>query len=181
MEKKRHIIWSNVDLNLDDWKDDLLEWYDNGDEEVSEQDLYALMCQANNDYLDDERMNLNVRLNNPILVIGDFGLWNGRFSGYKEINSGMISECLYDEADYIEWYVDDLGDFRADAHHHDGTNHYLYRVWKDGTTDYQRENLKDKIYRGKATRADITRLTKRLGDEIANVYGWNIRKAKKGA
>ena len=40
------------------------------------------------------------------------------------------------------------------------------------------ENLKDKIYHGKATRADITRLTRRLGDEIAAVYGFDIPKQR---
>ena len=67
---------------------------------------------------------------------------------------------------------------RADAVHHDGTNHYLYRVFKDGVTDTQIENLQDKIYNGKATRADITRVTKRLGDDIAGVYGFPIPKQR---
>ena len=73
-----------------------------------------------------------------------------------------------------EWFVDKYGDLRADAIHHDGTNHYLYRTYKDGVTDYQKDNLKAKIYDGKATRADITRITKRLGDDIARVYGFDI-------
>lgn len=67
-----------------------------------------------------------------------------------------------------------LGDLRCDASHHDGTNHYLYRVYKDGVTETQIDNLKDKIYCGKATRADITRVTRRLGDDIAKVYGFSI-------
>ena len=41
------------------------------------------------------------------------------------------------------------------------------------------ENLKAKIYDGKATRADITRVTRRLGDEIAAVYGFDIPRQKK--
>ena len=77
-----------------------------------------------------------------------------------------------------EWYVDKYGDLRADATHHDGTNHYLYRVFKDGVSETQMENLRDKIYHGKATRADITRLTRRLGDEIAAVYGFDIPKQR---
>ena len=81
--------------------------------------------------------------------------------------------------DMCEWYVDKYGDLRADAVHHDGTNHYLYRVYKDTATDSQIENLKSKIYDGKATRADITRVTRRLGDEIAAVYGFNIPRQKK--
>ena len=97
---------------------------------------------------------------------------------YKDIPSGNIRYCLYADTDYTEWYVDKYGDLRADAIHHDGTNHYLYRVFKEGVSETQMENLRDKIYHGKATRADITRLTRRLGDEIAAVYGFDIPKQR---
>ena len=70
--------------------------------------------------------------------------------------------------------VDKLGDMRCDAVHHDGTNHYLYRAYKDGVSDEQIDNLKEKLYMGTATRADITRITRRLGDEIGRVYGWDF-------
>lgn len=134
------------------------------------------MYERNGEYLDDERMNLDIQLDKPILVIGDLGLWNGRYSGYREIKNGNIKDCLYSECDYVTWYVDKLGDMRCDAVHHDGTNHYLYRTYKDGVSDAQIENLKEKIYRGTVTRADITRITHRLGDEIGKVYGWNFTK-----
>ena len=94
--------------------------------------------------------------------------------GYKEIESGNISDCLYADTDYSTWYVDKLGDLRCDAIHHDGTNHYLYRVYKDGVRESQIDLLKEKLYRGTATRADITRVTRRLGDDIAKVYGFSI-------
>ena len=109
-----------------------------------------------------------------ILVIGDLGLWFGRRSGYKEIPSGNIRDCLFSDTDYTTWYVDKLGDLRCDAVHHDGTNHYLYRAFKPGVTEAQMDRLKDKIYNGTATRSDITRLTMRLGDEIGKVYGWDF-------
>ncbi len=48
------------------------------------------MYEINGDYLDDERMNLDVQLSQPILVIADLGLWHGRRMGYKEIPSGNI-------------------------------------------------------------------------------------------
>ena len=37
---------------------------------------------------------------------------------------------------------------------------------------------KEQLYEGKATRADITRVTKRLGDEIAAIYGFHISKQR---
>lgn len=119
MNEDRHIIWSNYDLDYEDWKDDLEADYP----DLSEQERIALMYEINGDYLDDERMNLNLQLSAPILVIGDLGLWNGRRMGYKEIASGNIRDCLYSDTDYSTWYVDRLGDLRCDAIHHDGTNH----------------------------------------------------------
>lgn len=136
MKKERHIIWSNYDIDYEDWRGDLETEYP----ELSEDERISLMYEINEDYLDDERANLNVQLFHPILVVGDL---------------------------------------RCDASHHDGTNHYLYRVYKDGVTETQIDNLKDKIYCGKATRADITRVTRRLGDDIAKVYGFSIFRGAK--
>ena len=177
MTEDRHIIWSNYALDYDDWKADLEEQYP----ELTEEQRIALMYEINGDYLDDERVNLNIQLSSPILVIGDLGLWHGRRSGYKEIQSGNIRDCLYADTDYSTWYVDKLGDLRCDAVHHDGTNHYLYRAYKDGVRESQIDLLKEKLYRGIATRADITRVTRRLGDEIAQVYGFSIPRARQAA
>lgn len=178
MTDSDHLIWSNYHLDIDDWRDDLLEEHP----DASESDLYQLMCEQNDSYLDDERTNLNIQLSGPILVIADLGRWNGRFSGYKEIPSGNIRDCLYSDTDYSTWYVDRLGDLRCDAVHHDGTNHYLYRAYKPGVTDAQIDRLKERIYNGIATRADITRITRRLGDDIGKVYGWDFpQKARTSA
>lgn len=178
---ERHIIWSNVNLDLDDWRDDMkdqLEMNGYTPDEITEDRLYEEMLDTNASYLDDERVNLNIQETQPIIVIADLGRWNGRFQGYKMIESGNIKDCLYSDTDYTEWYVDKLGDLRADAIHHDGTNHYLYRAFKDNTTPEQIEKLQEKIYSGTATRADITRVTKRLGDDIAKVYGFDIPKPR---
>ena len=170
MEKTDHLIWSNYNLDYDDWKDDLEAEHP----DLSERERIDLMYQINSDYLDDERVNLNIPLSRPILVIADLGLWNGRRQGYKEIESGNIRDCFYDDNDYVTWFVDKNGDLRCDSIHHDGTNHYLYRTYKDGASEEQIENLKWKIYNGQATRKDITRITRRLGDEIGKVYGWEF-------
>ena len=180
-QSDRHIVWSNMNLEADDWRDSYKEYLEiNGldDDPNDENKLYEYMVEANDDYLSDERRNLDIQFSQPIIVIGDLGRWNGRVTGYKMIDSGNITDCLYSDTDYTEWYVDKYGDLRANAVHHDGTNHYLYRVFKDGVTDTQIENLQDKIYNGKATRADITRVTKRLGDDIAGVYGFPIPKQR---
>ena len=155
MKEERHVIWSNYGLDYEDWRDDLEAEYP----DLSEDERISLMYEINGDYLDDERANLNVQLSQPILVVGDLGLWNGRST----------------------WYVDRLGDLRCDAIHHDGTNFYLYRVYKDSASPSQIELLKEKLYRGIATRADITRVTRRLGDDIAKVYGFSIPRQRQAA
>ena len=40
----------------------------------------------------------------------------------------------------------------------------------------RRDKLKERIYEGKATRAEVVRLTRRLGDDIGKVCGWRFPK-----
>ncbi len=164
-----HLIWTNHALNLDDWADLLKEDYP---DVTDEGDKWNIICDRNLEYLDDERMNLNINLGMPIICIADLGLWDGRKDGYKIIGSGNISDCLYDSCDYDTWYVDEVGDLCCDAIHHDGTNHYLYRVFRDGTTPEQMSKLEQKIYNGTAKWPDIARVTTKIGPTIAKVYGW---------
>ena len=98
------MIWSDIHLDLDDWRAFLTENYP----ELSndENKLYEKMHELNAEYLDDERRNLDIQFSQPILVIGDIGRWNGRVQGYKMVNSGNIRDCLYSDTDMTEWYVD---------------------------------------------------------------------------
>ena len=167
-KEKEHIIWSNDNLDYKDWKEDLEEEFPN----LTEDERVEKMYETNNMYLDDERVNLNIQLPRPIIVIGDIGRWDGRVKGYKEIKSGNIRDCLYDDCEYVTWFVDEHKDLRCTAHHHDGTNYYLYRTYRDNVSERQIENFKEKLYNGVVTQKDIDRITKRIGDKIAEVYGW---------
>ena len=160
-------IWSS-DCKIEDWNDFFDECYPDRDED----DRIRLMYELNADYLDDERANLSFELPEEIIVIADLGLWYGRRSGYKLLKSRKISDCLYSDCDYNEWFVDQYKNLRCRAAHHDGTNYYLYRMWKPGLSDEQKENFLFKIYEGKATAKDMTRYTKRIGDYIGRIYGW---------
>jgi len=173
MEDK-HIVWSDLNLDYEDWRTDLESEYP----DMTEDERVGLMYETNNDYLSDERINLNIQLPRSIIVIADLGLWNGQFSGYKMIDSGNIRDCLYSDCDMNEWYVDKFGDLRCTAVHHDGRNQYLYRAIKATATDEQVYRLQSLIYDGKATRRDIIRITDRLGDHIGEVYGWSFTKQK---
>lgn len=136
----KHVIWSNIDP-------------DNYDEDY---------------YLDDERFNLDIPTDGRILVIADLGLWDGRRQGYKIINRN-VSDILYDEADFVEWYSDGYN-IKATAYHHDGTNYYEYREIRE---DKNIDNLLDAIYNGEEiTRRKLNYYTKSIHPYVAEVYGW---------
>jgi len=171
----KHVVWTNYDLDYEDFRGQIEEAYpDYNDDQKN-----AVMYEINDDYLDDERMNLKIDVGEPILVIADLGLWDGRRSGYREIDSGLISDCLYSQGDYSTWYVNDKAEFVCDDIHHDGTNHYTYRVYLPEAGEATRDELKEKLYFGTATQKDIDRVTRKLGPDVANVYGWELSEKTK--
>ena len=185
MWERKYIIWSNENLDTEDWKESFKEFIEMNNLDIDpndEEELYKYMVETNDEYLSDERVNLNINVpdTDTVLVIADLEFWDGRCSAYREIHADKISDCLYTDrdTDYATWYLDNRGDFCCDQIHHDGRNHLCYRAYKPNVSETQKENLKEKLYRGTATRADITRITQRLGDEIAKVYGWDIPKSK---
>jgi len=166
---EKRMIWSNIDLDLKDWTELREEYPD-----YTEEQLTDIMYDTNNGYLDDERSNLDIQCNSEIIAIADIGRWNGRFAGYGIIKSGNVADCLYSPHDYAQWYVDRDGEFRSTQIHHDGSNYYYYRSFKDGVEDYERDDLLADIYDGKATQEQIDRLTDKLGPTIGKVYGWEF-------
>lgn len=171
---KMHIIWTNDDFDaLDDIKKDIME--DNPD--LTEEQAMQCAYETRDEYLEDEKTNLNIDVGEEIIIIADLGLWDGRRQAYKLLNKTNIADCFGGTCgDYVTWFVDDRGDLNCIDCHHDGTNLYLYRAWKFGISETQKENFLYKVYRGKATRADITKYTRKIGTYVADVYGWKVRR-----
>ena len=167
-KEHHHLIWSNDLAYSREWDEEMESLYPDATELERIEILYHQMQFD----LECERYNLNISLGMPIIVIADLGLWDGRKKGYKVIGTGNVSDCLYDDCDYLTWYVDEEHELRCDASHHDGTNHYLYRVFRKGTTNDQMEELEMKIYSGMATQEDIDSVTASIGTKIEKVYGW---------
>ena len=173
-----HTIWSNeydvienLEKEIKENPDDFVAGYTKDD------DFWAIACQINDEYLDDERANLNIDVGEEIIIIADLGLWDGRHQAYKLLNKTNIADCLTGTCgDYVTWFVDDRGDLMCRDCHHDGTNLYTYRAWKPGISEVQKENLLWKIRGGCAERRDITRVTQRIGNKVADVYGWKVRR-----
>ena len=141
---------------------------------ITEEDIDNECNFLESTWFDDERDNLDsVDEGGGLIAIADLGRWDGRFSGYKEIKN--LADVLYSSCDYERVYVDSNGDLRKEESHHDGSNSILYRYWKEGLTDEQKENFLQKIYDGKCTSKDITRYTRKAGLGIANAFGWTVR------
>lgn len=169
---KKRIIWSNRDIDFNEWKESLIEYqreneYDNP-EDVTDDDVWNFINESLSNQLDDERWNLNIKTDGYILAIADLGLWNGRKQAYKFL-ANNVSDILHDDAEYVEWYGDGYN-IKATASHHDGTNYYEYRVVRKGR---KIENLILAIYNGeKITRKKLNYYTKSLYPYVAKVYGW---------
>ena len=168
----KRTIWQNIDLKIEDWKDDYKEYIEINEFKAlnpeNEDEIYDFMIDTNNSYLDDERANLNKKIDGRILVLGDIGRWNGRFNGYKILDDN-ISSIFETDCDYCEWYSDGYN-IKFKGIHHDGVNYAEYRVIRE---DRNIENLLDDIYDGKEiSRKKLNYYTKSLHSYIAEIYGW---------
>ena len=140
---------------------------------LADEKIYEECRFMNETWFEDEKSELKRVSEGEVLAIADLGGWNGRCTGYKELES--LEEVLCSSCDYERVYVDSNGDLRKDESHHDGNNSILYRYWKEGLTEQQKENFLNKIYHGKCTRKDITRYTRKAGVGIADAFGWTVR------
>ena len=162
---KKHIIWSNINLKIEDWKDFLEKYHPDINDKYEQMNLIREM---NSEYLWDERANLNKKIDGRILVLGDIGRWDGRVNGYKILDDN-ISSILETDCDYCEWYSDGYN-IKFKGIHHDGVNYAKYRVIRE---DRNIHNLLDDIYNGKEiSRKKLNYYTRSLHPYVAEVYGW---------
>lgn len=138
-------------------------------EDITNEDIYnERNFYSELDY-EDAHFDLNKILPNNILIIASLGLWTGRCSGYKVINSSNLNSILcQSQGDYYKVYYDGYN-VRAKDSHHDGTNYYTFRLIKDNVNI---NNLLEKLYNGTATRNDINNYTKSLRPYVQDIYGW---------
>ena len=158
---KNFTIWNESIGNLEDWID-----------EEGKPMTYEEAEELNYMYLDDERANLNIKLDGNIICIGDIGLWNGRRTGYQIMKNNIsdILRGLMNGVSSCHWFSDGK-DIRGTESHHDGKNSYLYRMLKGETVEEQRENA-EKLFNGELTAKRIGYYTKSIAPFVNAVYGW---------
>ena len=121
-------------------------------------------------YFQDEKLNLNKKLDGRILAIADMGLWNGRRSGYKILGNNL-NEVLTSSigCDDKEIYCDAYN-VCAIGYHHDGYHTVEFRELREDT-NY--EELLNKLYDNQpVTRAEIRKYTKSLLPHVKQIYGF---------
>ena len=168
VNKNHRVIWTNNDY--DEWEKCMSEEYPDGiDDDGEEVDLsYERYLEDCDIYLNDERFNLNKEVNGVIVVFASLGLWDGKHNGAKIIGTN-VKDILRSDCEYLDWYCDRYN-VRCEAIHHDGTNHYLYRVAKNRE---QAENLVNSIAYDDMTEEQFRKATRSLRPYVSQVYGWN--------
>lgn len=168
---KKRTIWSNRNINPADWVESYKEsceentWWGNPEDCGN---LWDYIHETLEQYLDDERMNLDIPTEGRILVIADLGLWDGRKQGYQILGKN-VNQIFKQHYDYTEWYSDGYN-IRAVDVHHDGTNYYEFREIRE---DRNAQKLFEAIWNGeKITRKMLNYYTRSLHSRVAKVYGW---------
>lgn len=122
-----------------------------------------------NDYLDDERLNLDIETGGYIIAFCQLGFWYGQRIGYRKFGTNVKEIFDYCSCDDGEWYADRYN-VRANLFHHDGTHHLVFRYVK---SEDALERVCDAIYDGRIkTEKDFFRNTKSIRPFIAETYGW---------
>lgn len=170
---KKFDIWKS-EIDLDEWQGFLEEdrevnpdFYEGRDPDAA---AYDAVCEENASYLDDERENLNIQLEHPILIIADLGLWYGKRKAYKLIESGNIRDILYAQMNDSEchWYCDGYNICCWEGHH-DGANHYTYREIRN---EDNIDRFLEKLYYGKPiSTSTLNYYTRSIAKDVARVYG----------
>lgn len=168
---KEHIIWDGTFYEFETLAKECRDDYEDIYPGKPDAWWYEFAQETYYSYLDDERENLDIPTDGQIIIIADLGLWNGRKTGIKLLNTCNVNAVLggsYVNGD-IKYYADRYN-VRADDYHHDGTNHYLFReVRKDRNIN----NLIDRVMDGEViTSSIINYYTKSIVSYVNKVYGW---------
>ena len=159
----RRLIWTNDDY--DEWRRCMIaEMQDGETEDDFDYERYDEYCEQN---LWDEKANLDIEVDGVIVAFANLGLWDGRHQGGGIVGTN-VKDIFRSECDYVTWYCDQHN-VRCDASHHDGGNHYLYRVAKSRE---QAKNLINKVAYEGMTEEQFRKATRSLRPYVSKVYGF---------
>ena len=165
---ERYVIWSNLDLKLDDWRERVLEEDPAlaGDEAAMEK----RMAELNNLRLLDARTNFDEELDGPILALGEVRVGEESAPVYKLYPSGNPTAIFYTDSPRAEYAVDADGELRSLHVYPGGTVHVRYRVFKPNTEPEIRERIAELASKGLLAEELLREHTERLGEHAAKIY-----------
>lgn len=179
---KKQIIWTSDYENIEAIAKEEMEYRKSElDEEITEEEAIEFAYELNNDYLDDERCNLDKEVDGYIIAMAfrssaRYGVWGGHGSkGYKLCGTN-VSDILESASNDAEWYGDG-NNIRGDFSDHDGSDSVIYRVAK---SEEDAGRIAEKIWNGEISNEEqFRKTTKSLYPYVAKVYGWKVRWEKK--
>lgn len=165
---ERYVIWSNLDLKLDDWRERVLAEDPSlaGDEAAMER----RMLELNNLRLLDTRINFDEELDGPILALGEVRVGEESAPVYKLYPSGNATSIFYTDSPLAEYAVDGDGELRSVHRYPGGTITVRYRVFKENTEPEIRQRLCELAGRGLLAEELLREHTTRLGEHAALIY-----------
>lgn len=131
MNKKT--IWKSFYLFNSQEEAEFLEFLKEEYPDMDNEELMDMAYRINDEYFDDDfgehgNLSYSSLKNIPCVVSGVLGLWDGQHkiipTEFKTIQQAIYS-CL-EESNEI--YEDKYGNLCIDAHHHDGTNHFVLKI-----------------------------------------------------
>jgi hypothetical protein len=167
IDHDHRVIWNNTDYS--EWERCMLIDYPDeaSREEENIEISYERYLEDCDNFLYDERANLDIPVDGVIVCFADLGLWDGHHQGAKTFGS-YVKNILHSNCEFNDWYCDRYN-VRCNASHHDGTNSYLYRVAKD---EEQANRLVQAIAYEDMTEEEFRKATRSLRPYVAKVYGW---------
>lgn len=179
---KKQIIWTSDYDNIKAIAEEEMAYAkDELDEELSEDEAIERAYDLNNDYLNDERCNLNKEVKGFIIAMAfrssaRYGVWGGNGQKGYRLCGTNVSDILNTSSNWAEWYGDTYN-IRGEFADHDGEDSVIYRV---AESEYDAERIATKIYNGEIeTEEQFRKVTKSLYPYVAKIYGWKTRATKK--
>lgn len=156
-------LWDEKDI--EEVRKGLAEANDMELDEVPDDWVYE---DINDNYLADEKANLNNETGGVIVCYGRIGRWDGTVTGGLICGTNVTSIFDFHGCDEGKWFADKYN-VRATLYHHDGRNHLLYRYVENKD---KAEALMDRFRKKDLTEAQFMKATKSIRPFIAHVYGW---------
>ena len=190
MATKEVTIWQDVDfLSLEElkkYKEEMQEYRrEDGEEDLSDDELYQAVCDDNAFSWDCEKENFNIP-SNPIVLFARVGTWQGFRSHCFQIGNN-INKILYSpmKCDTCLKLYADRFNVRGVEYHHDsrfagGANEYLYREIKDEFVGREDEVLpRCQNEDGTINYNKIKYYTKSLRPYVKKVFGGDKSRSRK--